>query len=193
MIRRRPTQIFSLAFLDCICCGFGAIILLFVLTVDKQDKATMDARDKLRAMAASYVATLAELQQRKGDLERGSNDASKLVLDAQKLQDNLKGLLDDLANKLQYEKQGHKALVADIDDKAMTSLVSLSGVDINWLQQTSRPDEPPATAVQKVIDQLVSQGNTIALTMFQSPQIWQLSERADCRQLLENTSALQLL
>ena len=116
MIRRRPTQIFSLAFLDCICCGFGAIILLFVLTVDKQDKATMEARDKLRAMAASYVATLAELQQRKGDLERGSNDAAKLVLDAQKLQDSLKGLLDDLANKIQYEKQGHKALVADVDE-----------------------------------------------------------------------------
>lgn len=116
MIRRRPTQIFSLAFLDCICCGFGAIILLFVLTVDKQDKSTLEARDKLRAMAASYVASLAELQQRKGDLAQGSNDAAKLVLDAQKLQDNLKGLLDDLANKLQYEKQGHKALVADIDE-----------------------------------------------------------------------------
>ncbi len=116
MIRRRPTQIFSLAFLDCICCGFGAIILLFVLTVDKQDKATLEARDKLRAMAASYVASLAELQQRKGDLEKGSNDAANLVLDAQKLQDNLKGLLDDLANKIQYEKKGHKALVADIDD-----------------------------------------------------------------------------
>jgi len=116
MIRRRPTQIFSLAFLDCICCGFGAIILLFVLTVDKQDKATQDARDKLRAMAASYVATLAELQQRKGDLERGSNDAAKLVLDASKIEDNLKGLLDDLTNKIQYEKNGHKALVADIDE-----------------------------------------------------------------------------
>jgi len=115
-MRRRPTQIFSLAFLDCICCGFGAIILRFVLTVDKQDKATMEARDKLRAMAASYVATLAELQQRKGDLERGQNDAANLVLDAQKLQDNLQGLLDDLANKIQYEKQGHKALVADIDE-----------------------------------------------------------------------------
>ena len=115
MIRRRPTQIFSLAFLDCICCGFGAIILLFVLTVDKQDKATQDARDKLRAIAASYAASLAELQQRKGDLAKGSNDAAKLVLDAQKIDDNLKGLLDDLTNKIQYEKNGQKALVADID------------------------------------------------------------------------------
>ncbi|HWA24914.1 MAG TPA: hypothetical protein VG734_04495 [Lacunisphaera sp.] len=116
MIRRRPTQIFSLAFLDCICCGFGAIILLFVLTVDKQDKDTMESKEKLRALAASYLASLAELQQRKGDLISGSNDAAKLVLDAKKIEENMKGLLDDLANKIQYEKQGHKALVADIDD-----------------------------------------------------------------------------
>jgi hypothetical protein len=29
---RRDIQIFSLSFLDCICCGFGAVILLFVLS-----------------------------------------------------------------------------------------------------------------------------------------------------------------
>jgi exosortase A-associated hydrolase 2 len=84
-------------------------------------------------------------------------------------------------------------LAEDIDDMSMTSLASLSGVDIEWLQQTARPDEPPSVAVQKVADQLISQGNMVALTLFQSPQIWQLSERADCSQLLEKTSALQLL
>jgi len=30
--RRREVEVFSLSFLDCICCGFGAIILLLVLT-----------------------------------------------------------------------------------------------------------------------------------------------------------------
>ena len=30
--RRQNIEIFSLSFLDCICCGFGAIILLFVLS-----------------------------------------------------------------------------------------------------------------------------------------------------------------
>jgi exosortase A-associated hydrolase 2 len=84
-------------------------------------------------------------------------------------------------------------LVGDIDDITVTSLTSLSGADINWLQQSSRPDDSPSGAVQKVVDQLVAQGNTVALTLFQSPQIWQLSERADCRQLLEKTSTLQFL
>jgi hypothetical protein len=32
MHRRRQVEVFSLSFLDCICCGFGAMILLLVLT-----------------------------------------------------------------------------------------------------------------------------------------------------------------
>ena len=31
-LRRRDVEVFSLSFMDCICCGFGAIILLMVLT-----------------------------------------------------------------------------------------------------------------------------------------------------------------
>jgi len=31
-LKRHPVEVFSLSFLDCICCGFGAIILLLVLT-----------------------------------------------------------------------------------------------------------------------------------------------------------------
>lgn len=31
-LRRHETEVFSMSFLDCICCGFGAIILLLVLT-----------------------------------------------------------------------------------------------------------------------------------------------------------------
>ncbi|NBR17318.1 MAG: hypothetical protein EBT81_05400 [Gammaproteobacteria bacterium] len=31
-LRRRDTEVFSLSFLDVICCGFGAIILLLVLS-----------------------------------------------------------------------------------------------------------------------------------------------------------------
>jgi len=84
-------------------------------------------------------------------------------------------------------------LVGEIDAITVTSFASLSGADIHWLQQSSRPDDSPSAAVQKVVDQLVAQGNTVALIPFQAPQIWQLSERADCRQLLEKTSALQLL
>jgi hypothetical protein len=47
--RRRDIEVFSLSFLDCICCAFGAIILLFVLSkfgeplVIEQTRADLDA------------------------------------------------------------------------------------------------------------------------------------------------------
>ena len=48
--KRRETEVFSLAFLDCICCGFGAVILVFILTVSQKshvDKSDVDAaRDR---------------------------------------------------------------------------------------------------------------------------------------------------
>ena len=31
--KRRETEVFSLAFLDCICCGFGAVLLVFILSL----------------------------------------------------------------------------------------------------------------------------------------------------------------
>ena len=30
-MKRRPLNVFSLSFIDCICCGLGAVILLFVI------------------------------------------------------------------------------------------------------------------------------------------------------------------
>ena len=37
---RRDTETFSMSFLDCICCGFGAIILLLVLNEFGEPTAT---------------------------------------------------------------------------------------------------------------------------------------------------------
>lgn len=63
--KRRETEVFSLAFLDCICCGFGAVILVFILTVVQKkdvDKADVDAaRARLRAAQSSVSLTQQDL------------------------------------------------------------------------------------------------------------------------------------
>src|SRR4029077_6523154 len=63
--KRRETEVFSLAFLDCICCGFGAVILVFILTVSQKtnvDKADVDAaRDRLKKVQSSGAMTKEEL------------------------------------------------------------------------------------------------------------------------------------
>ena len=63
--KRRETEVFSLAFLDCICCGFGAVILVFILTVSQKkdvDKADVDAaRDRLNKAQSAVSMTQEEL------------------------------------------------------------------------------------------------------------------------------------
>jgi hypothetical protein len=44
---RRTVEVFSLSFLDCICCGFGAIILLLVLTEYGQPIQIEESRERL--------------------------------------------------------------------------------------------------------------------------------------------------
>ena len=63
--KRRDTEVFSLAFLDCICCGFGAVLLVFVLTVAQKmnvDKTDVDdLRERTRAMERNITLSQAEI------------------------------------------------------------------------------------------------------------------------------------
>ncbi len=63
--KRREMEVFSLSFLDCICCGFGAVLLIFILTISKKsevDKADVDlARDRLRKVESQITLNQQEL------------------------------------------------------------------------------------------------------------------------------------
>jgi hypothetical protein len=59
---RRPFEVFSLSFLDCICCGFGAIILLFVLNKMGEPSALEQARQDLRKLLARLEQELHEIR-----------------------------------------------------------------------------------------------------------------------------------
>jgi hypothetical protein len=70
MLRRRSVEVFSLSFLDCICCGFGAIILLLVLT-DYQRPAKLEAsRINLQAQVRDLQQHLEVIRGQSDDLER---------------------------------------------------------------------------------------------------------------------------
>jgi len=59
---RRPFEVFSLSFLDCICCGFGAIILLFVLNKMGEPAALERSRQDLRSLLARLEEELYEIR-----------------------------------------------------------------------------------------------------------------------------------
>ncbi len=116
MIRRRQTQVFSLAFLDCICCGFGAVILIFVLSVDSKEKEKLQALLDVNRALAEQAAVLLKLKASKEDVDKSNARVTTLVTDARLRNDSLHALIDDLERGLQREKRGQEALLVDIDD-----------------------------------------------------------------------------
>jgi hypothetical protein len=63
--KRREVEVFSLSFLDCICCGFGAVLLVFILTISQKanfDKTDVeDLRKRAQAVEREIIVSQAEL------------------------------------------------------------------------------------------------------------------------------------
>ncbi len=72
--RRRDTQGFSLSFLDCICCGFGAIILLLVLSKIYEPVVVEEADENLKKLIALLQEELFEIRGTTTILDRTLKD-----------------------------------------------------------------------------------------------------------------------
>lgn len=48
-MRRRRVEVFSLSFLDCICCGFGAVVLFYTIAAGQSGVQRLRASDQLQA------------------------------------------------------------------------------------------------------------------------------------------------
>jgi hypothetical protein len=92
---RRTVEVFSLSFLDCICCGFGAIILLLVLTEYGQPLQIEESREEL-----------------KGQLVKLEDELHVIRGDTDLLNRELKGRLE----QLQKEKMRLAQLAGDLTD-----------------------------------------------------------------------------
>lgn len=69
-LRRHSTEVFSLSFMDCVCCGFGAIILLLVLTDFDQPVVIERMRQAMTGQIARLEQELHELRGQTDQLER---------------------------------------------------------------------------------------------------------------------------
>ncbi|MGD9308598.1 MAG: hypothetical protein PVG51_05645, partial [Desulfosarcina sp.] len=95
-IRQRNIDIFSLSFLDCVCCGFGAIILLFVLSkfaepviiealtedltarILQLEEALAVIRGEARVINRDLTARIEQLSEEKARLARLQGDLSAI-------------------------------------------------------------------------------------------------------------------
>ena len=68
--KRRNVEAFSLSFLDCICCGFGAIILLLVLSKIYEPVVVEEAESNLEQLIALLQEELFQLRGESTELDR---------------------------------------------------------------------------------------------------------------------------
>jgi hypothetical protein len=97
MRRRRSVEVFSLSFLDCICCGFGAIILLLVLTevgrpvVLEKSRKNLDGQvralsEKLYAIQGETTELTRELEGSRATLDQERQKLARLAGDLSAIQ-----------------------------------------------------------------------------------------------------------
>ena len=116
MIRRRQSEIFSLSFLDCICCGFGAIILIFVISIGSRQREQLDVLLALQRARAEQAAALTRIEAAQLEARREQQRIAPRLEEARQRQDSLQAMIDQLERSLQQEKRGQQALLVDLDE-----------------------------------------------------------------------------
>ncbi|MDA0705590.1 MAG: VWA domain-containing protein [Proteobacteria bacterium] len=116
MRRRRNIEAFSLSFLDCICCGFGAIILLLVLSKIYEPVIIEKTQDDLESLIALLQQQLFDIRGQTTVLNRDLEDVRMQTSDS-KLQ------LARLQGELSTVRGQYKATIreseAEIDEGAL--------------------------------------------------------------------------
>ena len=117
-VKRRSFEVFSLSFLDCICCGFGAMLLLFVLTVGRnadfreivisqiqatisrleadivnETRVTGDIRERIRVVDDQIQAKSLTRETITSDVSRLTEQLQLMLLQQASLKDELERLI----------------------------------------------------------------------------------------------------
>ena len=108
--RNRNIEAFSLSFLDCICCGFGAIILLLVLSKVYEPAILEKTQDDLNQLIAALQEQLFDIR---GDTVEITRELGRVQLDTSETRLRLQTLQGEL-NKIQGQFD-----LLDMDDPAL--------------------------------------------------------------------------
>jgi hypothetical protein len=93
---RREFDVMSLSFLDVICCGFGAIILLFILSKFGEPRALERIRTEIEGLVARLQEELYEIRGETNVLERDLTAKVEQLSDERDLIARLRGDLSDI-------------------------------------------------------------------------------------------------
>ena len=137
MRRRRSVEVFSLSFLDCICCGFGAMILLLVLTEMGRPVVLEKSRKNLDGQVRALTEKLFAIQGETDELTR-ELEGSRVTLDQERQRlARLSGELSAIQG--QYASSTQDASVTNrVEGELVTAYQKLSAEMQRLLQQRAK-------------------------------------------------------
>ena len=119
MHRRRDVEVFSLSFLDCICCGFGAIILLLVLSEIGQPAALEQSRKHLGGEVRLLEEQLNTLRGQTEELNRELSGSRETLERERGRLTNLAGDLSSIRGR--YAGSREDAAVTNIIERQLVA------------------------------------------------------------------------
>ena len=143
-LKRRDAEIFSLSFLDCICCGFGAIILLLVLSEFGQPLVIEKSRENLDGQVLKLQAELNTIRGETDVMERElQGRVDQLTSEKRKLA-NLSGDLTSVRGQFNASKTD--ATVTNIVQSELVSAYQTLTAEMERLRKQA-PRRPPTESV----------------------------------------------
>ncbi|MGH8019645.1 MAG: hypothetical protein ACREIA_15455 [Opitutaceae bacterium] len=135
-MKRRDTST-SLSFLDCICCGFGAIILLFILSMGATTNIIRKSKSELDQILQQRLAALGSLKADRDKLTGELNVAEVALEDIIKEVATLEALISVLQEQIQNETSGDKALLTEIESLKRQVAAMQTEIDIPQIDATT--------------------------------------------------------
>jgi hypothetical protein len=138
-LKRHGVEVFSLSFLDCICCGFGAIILLLVLTEYGDPIQLKEQSEALRGSAQQLEQQLREIRGQTALLTQQLEGKEDLLQEAQMRAQQLAGDLSNVRGQFSASKK--EASVTNIVEGELVSAYQTLTEEMKRLlkEQASRP------------------------------------------------------
>jgi hypothetical protein len=138
-LKRHSVEVFSLSFLDCICCGFGAIILLLVLTEYGDPIQLKEQSETLNGQIKTLQAQLQEIRGESDLLNQELEGKEDLKAKAQMRMQQLAGDLTNINGQFSASKK--EASVTNIVEGELVSAYQTLTEEMKRLlkEQASRP------------------------------------------------------
>jgi len=143
MKRRRPFTTLSLSFLDAICCGFGAVLLLFLILSHNSSAQRREATETLQQEVAALEREVLSVREQaaalSADLEQAGGRRQRLLAQARTMTENIAGRRYDLA-QLETDRIAREAHVNRLQTDLKSRDEELKRLEGGALQRAEEGD-----------------------------------------------------